>query len=290
MTTQLTRRATLGLVATLALAACESDPAGLDDTLADENAQIEFVVAQTEAVLAEQARQGRTVPFLRVLVRMTRQEIDAQGGHAEGEALLAEAQSLGAEAREAFQNGDTEEARDLVQQSHRKVIEAAIAVLGDSIVQDAVETVRSALDRLQERLEGAELPDRAATALANAEAEVLAAEAALQAGQSVDALDHAIRAAHLLDALRDRIQMRRDRALSTFERAARLLRVATRAAGDDPPDGTAAALEEAGSLLDSAREAFRDGNVQAGTALARQSAEISVGLIRMLRGDDDGGM
>jgi hypothetical protein len=194
------KRISIALAVLLGVAACQTEPAG---------------VAMDELVLAQQAqgiatdiattRDGGTNydSWLRRLwaALLTTDDPEAQ-------ACLAEARDLHRQAREAFQAGDTELARQLLREAFLKVLCAVVEVFPNAAERTGL-AVDNAVERIENFLGDRDAP-RIRAILAHVKELREQANAALASGDEVTALALNLRSLQILHRLVGHVRDRHD--------------------------------------------------------------------------------
>lgn len=179
----------IALATVLAATACSQDATGPSSS--------ELVLAQqAEAIARDVASSTETTHegWLRRLFAALRNSDDP-----EAQACLAEARELGQQAREAFDAGDRELARQLMRDSFLKVLCAVVEVFPNAPERTGA-AVDQAIERIEERLGDREAP-RIRAILAHVKELRVQANEALAAENKVQALALNVRAIQILHRL-----------------------------------------------------------------------------------------
>lgn len=261
----------LGL-SVLALGACDS-PMAPSPQAAPPEVLTDAAVARFARQVAESDRVR--LPSMGRLLRAARAAIEAQGGNEEAVRHFRRARRLGAAAEAAHAAGNDEEARRLARRSHHQKLAGIIAALGTGAVDESVAGARAGLDRIRERLEGRDVPERITKAVDRIGRGVGAAEEAWGNGAHVAALHHALAAAEGIRMLSPRYAARR-----WIQRATNLLGRARDALGDAPTEEEGAAIARAAELLAAAVTDLEEGRPARAAARARRAAHLAWGVVQ----------
>jgi hypothetical protein len=261
----------LPLALILLASACDgSGPAAGEDPLTD--AVVEDLFA---AALDAGGEGGLPLPSLERLLRETYRTVrEDPGAHSEGIDFLRRARAQAALAQAALETGDEEAARAHTARSEALTLRAILLVLGEDVAAEALAGVDQALDRLQARFAGKNVPDRYMQALARVHELSTRGHEALEGGNPGAALRFALRAADGLRAIVPRYQ-----AETAIRRADRAFRAAHDLVASDASDAERDALRKARALLANARDAFRARDFRLAILLARESAAFSLGVL-----------
>jgi hypothetical protein len=185
------KRTTIAVAVLLVAAACNQDPTSVSTD--------ELVLAQNAQVIAENVattHDGGTLydGWFRRLLEALRTTDDP-----EAQACLAEARELRRQAAAAFEAGDRELARQLLQQSFLKVLCAVVEVFPDAPERTGL-AVDQAIARIETFLGDREAP-RIRAILAHVKELRAEANAALAAGDKVNALALNLKAIQILHRL-----------------------------------------------------------------------------------------
>lgn len=201
----------------------------------------------------------------------------------EARALLEQARDKYAQARQAFEAGDTETAAQCAEEARRLIAQALILVFGEEAVVRYMERVNNVISWLEERVDGESSP------LLNRIRELRdEGQTRWDAGDFEGALERLILALRIAE--RERADHRRDEIveharLSVFM-AHSALQLATNYVGEDITDEQARVLTHAEHLLGYAVRALGEGRYREAFSLAREVVNLSLVAVMWELGDD----
>ncbi len=201
----------------------------------------------------------------------------------EARALLEQAREKYAQARAAYEAGDTETAAQCAEEARRLIAQAMLAVFGEEAVVRYMERVNNVISWLEERVDGESSP------LLNRVRELRdEGQTRWTAGDLEGALERLILALRIAE--RELTDHRRDEIvqharLSVFM-AHSALQLATEYVGEDITEEQARVLNHAEHVLGYAVRALGEGRYREAFSLAREVVNLSLVAVMWELGDD----
>jgi len=249
-----------------ALAACDQTTAPTLEVL-DEADVAKFAEAVAES-------NDVRLPSLGALLKASRAAIQAQEGNEVAVGHFRRARRLTNAAEDSLEAGNIEAAEGLARRSYRQKLAGIVAALDDDAVGAAVTGSVAGLTRIQDRLEGRDVPQRIMDAVTRIATRVAWAEEKLVAGEHAAALHQALAAADGIRHLSPRYV-----ATKSIQRASQLLRAARQAVGEEATDEEATAIRRAARLRNLAKDEFEAGHMGKAVNIAARSASLSWGVV-----------
>jgi len=258
------------LMALVALGACEQPTAPVVK-------DVELLSDAAIASFAEQISESSDVklPSLDGLLRASRKAIRASDGdNKQAIRHFRAAHRLASAAEDSTEAGNEEAAKKLRRRSYGHRLHGVVTALGTEAVVGAVAGSVGGLTRLQDRLNGREISERATKRLARIVEFVDKAQALLTSDKPVQALHHALSAADGIRHFSPHYLARKQ-----IGRAKNIIKQAIAAVGDAPTEEEAKSIRRARKLLGTAHEEFQARRYNRAHSAAHRSARLSWGVV-----------
>ena len=269
----MTDRPLVALLASLVLVACGQPIAPVVEDVKGVGLLSDAEIAS----VAEQISESSDVklPSLNRLLRASREAINAGSGDYERAVRhFRAAKRLANRAEDSIEAGNEEEAKKLRRRSYGHRLQGVVATLGEDAVAGAIAGSEGGLTRLQARLSGRDISERAAKKLAKIAEHAGKSQVMLSSGKSVRALHYALSAADGIRHFSPRYRARKQ-----IGRAKRVIKQAISVVGDTPTEEEAKSIRRARKLLGKANEEYKARKFDRAHSAAKRSARLSWGVV-----------